>query len=281
MEADLRTGDSLAGMRELPPASIDLVFTSPPYADLRGYLRIRPDDYVHWFLPFVREIRRVLKPDGNFVLNISDRVVHPWRHPYVFELVPAIIREVGLGLVERMIWRKTTAVPTGARRRPVDNLEWLLWFAPTDRYRFHLDAVRRPYSPRTLERYQHLYNPSRAGHIVRTKKMSPHPMGALPLTVLDFSLPRTYYGHPAAMREEIPAWFVRACTAPGDLVCDPFLGSGTTAVAAVRLGRRALGWDIHAEFVGMAQRRVSALVKTADVPDRTGAADTQSRSPPP
>ena len=270
MEADLRHGDCLPGMRELPPASVDLVFTSPPYADLRGYLRIRPDDYVAWFLPFAREIHRVLKPDGSFILNIGDRVVAGWRHPYVFALVAAILRDTGLGLVERMIWRKTTAVPTGARRRPVDNLEWLLWFAPTDRYRFHLDAVRRPYSPRTLKRYQTLYNPNRGGHIARTKRMSPHPLGALPLTVLDFPLPRAYYGHPATMREEIPAWFIRACTAPGDLVCDPFLGSGTTAVAAVRLGRRALGWDIHAEFVDIARRRVAAVVRSRVAAEQPG-----------
>jgi len=273
MHADLRVGDSLAGMRSVQAGTVDLVFTSPPYADLRGYSRIHPDDYVAWLLPFTREIKRLLKPDGSFILNIGDRISAGWRHPYVFDLVISIVRDVGLGLVERMIWHKTTAVPTGARRRPVDNFEFLLWFAPTVTYRFYLDAVRRPYSAQTLKRYQNFYYPNRAGYIVRKKRMSPHPLGAMPFTVLDFPLPRTYHGHPAAMREEIPTWFIRACTAPGDLVCDPFLGSGTTAVAAVRLGRRALGWDIHEEFVGIARRRVAELAAELKEAERAAKGD--------
>ena len=81
--------DSLEGMKKIPTASIDLVITSPPYADMReyegGFAGFHPDKYVEWFLPYVAEIARILKPTGSFILNINDKVVDTFRHPFIFE----------------------------------------------------------------------------------------------------------------------------------------------------------------------------------------------------
>jgi len=92
--------DCVRGMRELPDACVDLVFTSPPYADLRDYARVRPDDYAGWFLPAAFEMRRVLKERGSLVLNLNDRCVRGARHLFVFKLVVAMVEIVRMPLIE-------------------------------------------------------------------------------------------------------------------------------------------------------------------------------------
>ena len=90
-------------MKTMPNSSIDLVLTSPPYADQRDYGdvdgTIPPDEYVDWFIPKAREIYRILKEDGSFILNISDKVVGNYQHLYVFELLLKLCRNVGFHLV--------------------------------------------------------------------------------------------------------------------------------------------------------------------------------------
>ena len=92
-------GDCGEAMKQIPSQSIDLVLTSPPYADKRDYgskdASIAPDDYVDWFIPKAREIYRILKPTGSFVLNISDKVVDGYQHLYVFELLLKLCKNVG------------------------------------------------------------------------------------------------------------------------------------------------------------------------------------------
>ena len=82
------TGDCETVMKQLPAESVDFVLTSPPYADKRDYGllegTISPDDYVAWFMPKGRQIYRVLKQNGSFILNISDKVVDGFQHIYVF-----------------------------------------------------------------------------------------------------------------------------------------------------------------------------------------------------
>lgn len=95
-------GDCKEVMERMPTASVDLVLTSPPYADKRDYgtknASIAPDEYVDWFMPKAQEIYRVLKPTGSFVLNISDKVVGGYQHLYVFELLLKLCKDVGFHL---------------------------------------------------------------------------------------------------------------------------------------------------------------------------------------
>ena len=92
-------GDCLEKLRELPDSSVDLIFTSPPYADQRKntYGGITPDEYVAWFMPRAREFFRVLKPTGSFVLNIKERVVNGERHTYVIDLIEKMRGGAGFG----------------------------------------------------------------------------------------------------------------------------------------------------------------------------------------
>ena len=82
-------GDSIEGMKLIPDASIDLVITSPPYSDMKsyegGFNGFHPDNYIEWFLPYVSEISRILKPTGSFILNINDKADKGFRHPFVFQ----------------------------------------------------------------------------------------------------------------------------------------------------------------------------------------------------
>lgn len=108
----LLLGDSQQRLKEFPDNSINLIFTSPPYADSRKttYGGIHPDQYVSWFLPISQELFRVLKPDGTFILNIKEKVVNGERHTYVMELILAM-RKQGWLWTEEFIWHKKTATP--------------------------------------------------------------------------------------------------------------------------------------------------------------------------
>ena len=83
-------GNSLELLKQVEDNSVDLVITSPPYATMKKYIDddgIHPDEYVDWFIPFCKEIERVIKPTGSFILNINDKVESGFRHPYVFDLI--------------------------------------------------------------------------------------------------------------------------------------------------------------------------------------------------
>lgn len=108
-------GDCEEVMKTMPEKSIDLVLTSPPYADQRDYGRtessIDPNDYVKWFIPKAKQIYKLLKDDGSFVLNINDKVVDGFQHLYVFELVVALCNQVGFHLVRDYIWYNPATPP--------------------------------------------------------------------------------------------------------------------------------------------------------------------------
>ena len=240
--------DCVVGMRRLPDAFVDLVFTSPPYADLRDYARIKPDDYVGWFLPAAYEIRRLLKPRGSFVLNINDRCVHGARHLYVFKLVVAMVEIVRMPLIETYIWQKPNAMPGRYGPRPKDSFEYVFWFGRTTGVKFNLASVGEPLRSR------------RRGAARTEHRSSGRPMKdaaararewADPGNVIACPVAHGTSGHPARMPEALAAFFIRLATKRGDVVLDPFLGSGTTARVARALGRKFLGFEIHPEYVDL------------------------------
>jgi DNA modification methylase len=244
-----RHEECVAGMRKLPDAFVDLVFTSPPYADLRDYARIAPDDYVGWFLPAAYEIRRVLKRRGSFVLNINDRCVKGVRHLYVFKLVLAIVEIVGMPLIETYIWEKPNAMPGRYGPRPKDAFEYLFWFARSSDVKFRLRRVGVPYAGHRGAR------DTKDAVVFRTSGRRMNDAGtrrrgwADPGNVIRCPVAFGRGKHPARMPEELAELFIRLATDEGDVVLDPFLGSGTTARVARRLGRRTLGFEIHPEYI--------------------------------
>jgi site-specific DNA-methyltransferase (adenine-specific) len=107
IKTDLFFGDCKTELKNLADNSVDLIVTSPPYADQRKktYGGIHPDKYVEWFLPISRELLRVLKPTGTFVLNMKEKVINGERSTYVMELVIAM-RKQGWLWTEEFIWHK-------------------------------------------------------------------------------------------------------------------------------------------------------------------------------
>jgi len=142
-------GDSLSVLPLLPRNSVDLFFTSPPYADARPYSRIHPDRYVEWFLPFARAMYDAAKPSGSLIINIKNRVANRGelkgqRHPYVYQLVLAL-QSMGWRWVETYIWVKTNAVPGRFGPRTKDSFEYVYHFARGNKPFFDLNAIRVPY----------------------------------------------------------------------------------------------------------------------------------------
>ncbi len=105
-------GDCLKILQDIPSDSINLIVTSPPYADNRKntYGGVAPDEYVDWFLPIAAELKRVLKDDGSFILNIKEKVVDGERHTYVLELILAMKRQ-GWLWTEEYMWHRRNSTP--------------------------------------------------------------------------------------------------------------------------------------------------------------------------
>ncbi len=260
-------GHSAEWLPLLPEASVDLWFTSPPYADARAYSRIHPDRYVEWFLPFGKYMLAASKETGWLVLNIKNRVAKsgPFqgqRHPYVYQLVLAL-QQQGWRWLETYIWYKPNAVPGRFGPRTKDSFEYVYAFAK-DRPYFDLGAVRVPYKTTLNEierrKLDTLGRRNTDAGFGRDRTKTYLRGGADPGNVV--CVPQTYNqhrgagGHTAAMPEGLAEFFIKACSPAGGVVMDPFAGSGTTAVVARRLGRVAGSLDIHQAFVSAARQRL-------------------------
>ena len=256
-------GDCLKRLRELPADSVDLIFTSPPYADARAhsYGGIHPDDYVEWFLPRAAELLRVLKPAGSFVLNIKEKAVRGERHTYVLELILAL-RKQGWLWTEEYIWHKKNCYPGKWPNRFRDSWERLLHFNKNRNFQMFQDAVRVPAGDWRQRRLQRLSETDR----VRDESKVGSGFGknisnwlgrelAYPTNVLHMATECGNRRHSAAFPEALPAWFIRLFTAPGDTVLDPFAGSGTTLAAATALHRHCIGIELESAYEQIIRER--------------------------
>jgi len=259
--------DCLDILRWLPPNCIDLIVTSPPYADQRKhtYGGVHPDKYVEWFLPIAAELKRVLKQEGSFILNIKERVMDGERHTYVLELILAL-RKQGWLWTEEYVWHKRNSYPGKWPNRFRDAWERCLHFTKDKHFAMYQDAVRVPMGDWSQSRLRNLSETDKRrdnSHVQSGfgKKIE-NWVGrelAYPDNVLHLATECSNRGHSATFPVELPAWFIKLFTQPGDVVLDPFMGSGTTAIAAKQLDRRCIGIDINPAYVQLAQERIDAL----------------------
>jgi DNA modification methylase len=262
-------GDSAAWLPKLPTASVDLFFTSPPYADARAYSRVHPDRYVEWFLPYARAMFDSTTDTGSLILNIKNRVANQGplkgqRHPYVYELVLAL-QHMGWRWIETYIWAKPNAVPGRFGPRTKDAFEYIYHFARGPKPHFDIEAVRVPYRADAAEiarrSKDQLGRRNTDAGFGRDRTKTYLLGGADPGNVV--TVAQTYnqhrgVAHTAAMPEGLASFFVRCASPEAGIVIDPFAGSGTTIAVARRLGRQAGGMEIHQEFVTEALRRIAA-----------------------
>jgi site-specific DNA-methyltransferase (adenine-specific) len=267
VRTDLYLGDSAEQLRKLPDNSVDLIVTSPPYADQRKntYGGIHPDKYVEWFLPISKELLRVLKPTGTFILNIKEKVVDGERSTYVMELILEMKKQ-GWLWTEEFIWHKKNCYPGKWSNRFRDAWERLLQFNKERKFHMYQEEVMVPMGDWAKSRLKNLSdtdkirNNSKVGSgfgknisnwLTRDK--------AYPTNVLHLATECSNKNHSAAFPEELPEWFIKLFTKENDTVLDPFMGSGTTLVVANRMRRNSIGIEIVPEYYEMVKEQLKPV----------------------
>lgn len=260
-------GDSLDVLATFPDLSINLIMTSPPYADQRQntYGGVNPDRYVEWFLPISKELYRVLKDDGSFVLNIKERVVNGERHTYVLELIMAL-RKQGWLWTEEYIWHKKTATPGKWPNRFRDAWERCLHFTKRKQFAMYQNEVMVPTGDWAVARLAKLGGNDQVRLASKTEsgfgKNLSNWIGrdmVYPTNVLHLPTECSNKGHSAVFPKALPSWFIKLFTRPSGIVLDPFMGSGTTAVAALSLGRHFVGIDNNPDYITLAEARIKTV----------------------
>lgn len=274
--------DALEVLRALPDGSVDAVITSPPYAlhFKKEYGNADKADYIAWMLPFAQEIRRVLKDEGSFVLNIggSYNKGAPTRSLYHFKLLIALVEEVGYHLAQECFWYNPAKIPTPAewvnvrRIRIKDSVEYVWWLSKTEWPKANNRNVLKPYSPDMLRLAKRgVRSTTRpSGHAIKASFASAEAGGAIPANVIEEDTPSDLlrFGnnaandryterckaaglkiHPARFPAQLPEFFIKLLTEPGDLIVDPFAGSNTTGAVAESLGRRWIAIDQVPEYL--------------------------------
>lgn len=264
---DLYLGDCEEILRKLPDNSVDLIFTSPPYADQRkkSYGGIHPDRYVEWFLPITKQLLRVLKPTGTFILNIKEKVVNGERSTYVIELILEM-RNQGWLWTEEFIWHKRNCYPGKWPNRFRDAWERLLQFNKKKEFYMYQEAVMVPVGDWAKTRLRNLSETD--------KKRDESKVGsgfgknisnwlnrdkAYPTNVIHLATECNNKKHSAAFPEDLPEWFIKLFTKEGDTVLDPFMGSGTTNLVAMRMKRNSIGIEIIPEYYEMVNSQIEPV----------------------
>ena len=259
----LYLGDCKKELRKLLDNSVDLIVTSPPYADQRKntYGGISHDKYVDWFLPISEQLLRVLNPKGTFILNIKEKVVDGERSTYVMELIIAM-RKQGWFWTEEFIWHKKNSYPGKWPNRFRDSWERLLQFNKTKHFNMYQEEVMVPTGDwaktrlKKLSETDKIRDNSKVGSgfgknisnwLARDK--------AFPTNVLHLATECNNKNHSAAFPEELPEWFIKLFTKENDLVLDPFMGSGTTVSVANRMKRNSIGIEILPEYYEMVKNQ--------------------------
>jgi DNA modification methylase len=268
-------GDSLDLLAELPDNSIDLVMTSPPFALRRQktYGNVEETEYVEWIKPFGKEVFRVLKDTGSFVLDLGGayRSGMPSRSLYNFRVLLAFCDEIGFHLAEDFYWFNPAKLPSPIewvnkrKIRAKDSVNTVWWFSKTAFPKADVGKVLAPYSDRMkklIKDPESFYTPQKrpSGHDIGAR-FGKDNGGAIPPNLL--SIPNTdsnssylrrckEFGlerHPARFPSELPAFFIKMLTDEGDTVLDIFGGSNTTGFTAEALQRNWMAFEVNREYL--------------------------------
>lgn len=266
-----------------PDDCIDLIFTSPPYAERRksSYGGIPHDKYVEWFLPISDQLYRILKNKGSFILNIKENVLNGERKTYVIELILEL-KKRGWLWIEEYCWYKKNSYPGKWPNRFRDTWERCLHFAKQNKFKMYQDSVKVPIGDWAKKRFKSLSEKDFTRTISGTnssfgrnvsnwlnkRKVYPHNVLVIekehyiePTNLIQFPTECSNRNHPAVFPIELPTWFIKLFTRKNDIVLDPFMGIGTTALASIMLDRRYIGIESVKEYVKEAKKYIRDLEK--------------------
>jgi DNA modification methylase len=279
--------DNKVTTARIPDNFVNLIITSPPYADARKktYGGIHPDKYIEWFKPMAKEFYRILHPSGSFILNLGDNTVKGETHLYTFEMPIMLKKELGFKFIDPFIWHKKTAPPGKFKNRFKDSWEFCYHFSKTLDLKFNPYSVAEQSKEQSIKRAlrhkdSHLMksetgsgftNPNKnlqrrirnngSGFGTNDERLSDLDL-ALPGNVLWLAGETTNVGHSAPFPVGIPIFFIKAFTDENDVVYDPFSGSGTVKEVCLRMNRKFIGSEILPEYQKSANTRTYEFENT-------------------
>jgi site-specific DNA-methyltransferase (cytosine-N4-specific) len=267
-------GDSLELMKQLSDESINLVVTSPPFALTRkkAYGNKEDHEYVEWFMPFAKEIRRILTEDGSFVLDLGGayRKGSPTRSLYQYELLIKLCNEGGFHLAQELFHYNPTRLPTPAewvtvrRVRLKDSVNVVWWLSKSLNPKSDNRKVLLTYSDAMQDLLnRQSYNSGRrpSEHDINATSFLTNNGGAIAPNVLALANSESNSGyirrckennlqlHPARFPSAFAEFFIQFLTDEHDTVLDPFGGSGSTGEAAERLARYWMTMEISEDYI--------------------------------
>lgn len=264
-----------------PDNSVSLIVTSPPYAEKRknSYGGVHTSKYVEWFLPIAGELHRILKDDGSFILNIKEHPKNGERGTYVLELVLELKKQ-GWHWIEEYCWYKKNSFPGKWPNRFRDSWERCFHFTKRKKFKMYQDAVKVPIGDWASKRFKSMSENDFVRHISKNndhlgrnvsnwlnkKKVFPHNVLVFEeehrlysSNIVETAVDNSNKNHSAIFPIELPSWFIKVFTKDGDVVLDPFMGSGSTAVAAILHNRNYLGVELMPGYVEEANLSISEI----------------------
>lgn len=257
-------GDSRKVLQEYPDGYFKLIVTSPPYADARRnhYDSVKPDEYADFMTSFHDQFWRVLADDGSFVLNIKDKVIDGVRHRFVWETVIALAK-LGWRCVDDYVWIKPNAMPGYWSNRLRDEWEYCFHLTKQKKFAMYQDAVRKPIGEWAGTRLKKLNGKSTERHnsennsgFGRDLRNWVGKAEVLPGNTISVPLVGRNEGHPAVFPVGLPEFFIKLFTKPGEIVLDPFAGSGSTGIASQNLGRNVVLIEIKDEYCDLIKEKL-------------------------
>jgi len=248
-------GDALKWLQTCQSESVDLVFADPPYNLKKAEWDTFESQqaYLQWSLKWIKEAARILKPNGTLYICGFSEILADLK-------LPALRYFVGC---RWLVWHYKNKANLGSDWGR--SHESILHFRKSEQFTFNIDDIRISYGNHTLKYPDHPQAETSQYGKGKNKDHTwqPHPNGAKPKDVIE--VPTTCNGmnektpHPTQKPEELMRKFILASSNPGDMVVDPFLGSGTTAVVAEQLKRKWVGCDITLEYCQWATTRIESV----------------------
>lgn len=271
-------GDAYEVLKNTKSAIADMIVTSPPYFSQRDYgvdeqlgTESTPQDYAERLVIILSEARRVLKDDGTLWLNLGDKYIGgalagiPWR-------VAIALQNEGWILRSDIIWHKPNAMPHSVKTRPTTDHEYIFLFSKSVDYYYDVDAIREPhvtFSENSKMKGGRNHFGKRGStpedgknggnqnlHDARWDQAF-HEKGRNRRTVWSVPLGKYREAHFAVFPEKLIEPCVLAGSRKGGIVLDPFFGSGTSGLVALKNGRRFFGIDINKAYCEMAASRLA------------------------